>query len=132
MAVPNIQGRTVQATATTATRLRGRSFLNQGRTQAAFFFGAFMNKFQAIINDGFPVLIEYEIDSTGDISEITVTSHATGQELNDLIYGTFVWDEAWNAAERHWLYQPITKQQMRSRRLDRIAQTFGTPFQEAA
>lgn len=91
-----------------------------------------MTRFQTTLNENFPVLIEYELDSTGDISEVEVTSLATGQNVNDLILGTFVWDEAWSAAERHLLSQPITKQQLRSRRLNRIAQTFDTPFQEAA
>lgn len=92
-----------------------------------------MPRFRASINENYNVIIEYEMDSAGeDVSEINVFCYETGKNVNDLIIGTFVWDEAWNAAERHWLYQPITKQQLRSKRLSRLAQTFDTPFQEAA
>ena len=56
-------------------------------------------RFTTTIGEHFPVDIDAELDSTGDIADIKVFSTETGQDVTDLIYGTFVWDSAWCKAQ---------------------------------
>jgi len=82
----------------------------------------------ATLNEGFDVLIEYTSDESY-IESITVTSAATGECMNKLIeYSSTAWNQAWNAAERHMLAQPVTKQARRAIAADMAAMCADTPY----
>lgn len=84
----------------------------------------------ATLNEGFDVLIEYTSDES-HIESITVTSAATGECMNKLIeYSSTAWNQAWNAAERHMLAQPVTKQARRAIAADMAAMCADTPYAE--
>lgn len=68
------------------------------------------NETTATLGEGFAARIEYDVDIDGDISDVKIYSAETGQDLTDLLaYTGQLWDQAWNAAERHMLAQPITR-----------------------
>ena len=82
----------------------------------------------ATLNEGFDVLIEYTSDESY-IESITVTSAATGECMNKLIeYSSTAWNQAWSAAERHMLAQPVTKQARRAIAADMAAMCADTPY----
>ncbi len=78
----------------------------------------------ASLGENFACVIDYE-DDGDDITDINVFSAATGQKLNDLIYGTSVWSEAWDTAERHLIYTPGAQAAQQS---DLRSQCFDTPY----
>lgn len=87
-----------------------------------------MIKFPAKLGDGFRVVIAYSLSSDGDLDQIEVTSAATGQVLDDLIYGSSLLTEAEKKAEEHMARQLLPTQTLRHRRLDVAAQCYDTPY----
>jgi len=78
----------------------------------------------ATLNEGFDVLIEYTSDES-----ITVTSAATGECMNKLIeYSSTAWNQAWNAAERHMLAQPVTRKTRRAMAANVASMCHDTPY----
>lgn len=88
-----------------------------------------MGQVAAKLNEGFDVLIEYTPTEDGHIDEITVTSAATGENVNALIeFSSTAWDQAWTAAERHLLAQPVTRKARRQMAADVASMCYGTPY----
>ena len=82
----------------------------------------------ATLNDGFDVRIEYTTDEQY-IEDITVFDSDTGKNLNKLLDDNSVaWKQAWSAAERHMLAQPVTKQARRAIAADMAAMCADTPY----
>ena len=82
----------------------------------------------ATLNEGFDVLIEYTSDES-HIESITVTSAATGECMNKLIeYSSTAWNQAWNAAERHMLAQPVTRTARRAMAANVASMCHDTPY----
>lgn len=81
------------------------------------------------LGEGFDARITYDVDEDGEISDVKVHSALTGQDLTDLLaYTGQLWDQAWNAAERHMLAQPVTKQARRAIAADMAAMCADTPY----
>jgi hypothetical protein len=76
-----------------------------------------MEAIKTTIGENFAVFIEYTHDGE-DVTDIEVTSAKTGEVLNDLIFGSYIWDEAWEFAERRFnetgISQDIYYSNMRS------------------
>lgn len=82
----------------------------------------------ASLNDGFDVRIEYTTDDQY-IEDITVFDPDTGKNLNKLIeYSSAAWDQAWNAAERHMLAQPVTHKARRAMAANVASMCHDTPY----
>jgi hypothetical protein len=83
-----------------------------------------MPRIKTTLNEGFEANIDYEV-SCDDVSEVRIYCPVSGIELTNLIsYSSTAWDQAWNAAERHLLSQPKTKEA----RNDIRSMTYDTPY----
>lgn len=83
----------------------------------------------ATLNDGFDVLIEYTTDEEQYIEDITVFDPDSGKNLNKLLDDNSVaWKQAWSAAERHMLAQPITRSARRVIAASMASMCHDTPF----
>ena len=83
----------------------------------------------ATLCDGFDVRIEYASTFDGYIEDITITSATTGECVNDLLDDNSVaWKQAWSAAERHMLAQPITRNARRVIAASMASMCHDTPF----
>lgn len=81
------------------------------------------------LGEGFDARITYAVDEDGEISDVKVHSALTGQDLTDLLaYTGQLWDQAWNAAERHMLAQPVTRKARRTIAANTAAMCHDTPF----
>ena len=87
-----------------------------------------MIKFTALLGDGFHVVIGYTLDSEGDVDNLTVASSETNEVLDDLLYGSSLWDQAAKKAEEHMARQLLPTQTLRQQRLDVAAQCYDTPY----
>ncbi len=86
----------------------------------------------ATLGEGFDARITYSIDD-GEIEDVKVYSAATGQDLTDLLaYTGQLWDQAWSAAERHMLAQPITRNARRASAANTAAMCHDTVYRVAA
>lgn len=82
----------------------------------------------ATLNDGFDVLIEYTTDEQY-IEDITVFDPDSGKNLNKLLDDNSVaWKQAWSAAERHMLAQPITRNARRVIAASMASMCHDTPY----
>jgi hypothetical protein len=82
----------------------------------------------ATLNDGFDVLIEYTTDEQY-IEDITVFDPDSGKNLNKLLDDNSVaWKQAWSAAERHMLDQPVTRKARRASAANTAAMCHDTPY----
>lgn len=87
----------------------------------------------ATLNEGFDVRIEYDVDVDGDVGDVKVYSALTGQDLTDLLaYTGQLWDQAWHAAERHMLAQPVTRKTRRAMAANVASMCHDTPYGVAA
>lgn len=87
------------------------------------------NETTATLGEGFATSIEYDVDIDGDISDVKVYSAETGQDLTNLLaYTGQLWDQAWSAAERHMLSQPITRNARRVITASMASMCHDTPF----
>ena len=85
------------------------------------------------LGEGFAARIEYDVDEDGEVEDVKVFSAETGQDLTDLLaYTGQLWDQAWNAAERHMLAQPITRSARRVIAASTAAMCHDTPYGVAA
>lgn len=83
----------------------------------------------ATLGEGFAARIEYDVDEDGEVEDVKVFSAETGQDLTDLLaYTGQLWDQAWNAAERHMLAQPVTRTARRAMAANTAAMCYGTPY----
>ena len=87
-----------------------------------------MPEFVANLGDGFIVSIWYSLDNEGDVDDLEVKSSTTGESLDDLIYGSSLWDQAAKKAEEHRDSQLLPTKTLRQRRLDVAAQCHDTPY----
>lgn len=86
-----------------------------------------MPRITATLNEGFKADIDYEV-SCDEVSDLRIHCAFTGMDLTDLVaYSSTAWDQAWDAAERHMLSQPMTKET----RNDIRSMTYDTPYQGA-
>lgn len=78
--------------------------------------------------------IDYESSDGIEIDGISIYSAKTGEDLMDAVEpGTNAYNDCWDAADRDLIFNTGTsKQWLRAQRLDRLAQTYDTPFAEAA
>lgn len=82
------------------------------------------------LGEGFDARITYDVDADGEISDVKVHSALTGQDLTDLLsYTGQLWDQAWSAAERHMLTQPVTRQARRAIAAYVAAMCHDTPYE---
>lgn len=82
----------------------------------------------ATLNEGFDVRIEYTTDEAY-IEDITVLDPDTGKNLNKLLDDNSVaWKQAWSAAERHMLAQPITRHARRVIAASMASMCADTPY----
>ena len=80
-------------------------------------------------SEGFAARIEYDVDEDGEVEDVKVFSAETGQDLTDLLaYTGQIWDQAWNAAERHMLDQPVTRKARRAMAANVASMCHDTPF----
>ena len=83
----------------------------------------------ATLGEGFDARITYDVDEDGEISDVKVHSALTGQDLTDLLaYTGQLWDQAWDAAERHMLDQPVTRKARRAMAANVASMCHDTPF----
>lgn len=83
----------------------------------------------ATLGEGFDARITYSVDADGEIEDVKVYSALTGQDLTDLLaYTGQLWDQAWNAAERHMLAQPVTKKARRAMAANVASMCHDTPY----
>ena len=81
------------------------------------------------LGEGFAARIEYDVDEDGEISDVKVHSALTGQDLTDLLaYTGQLWDQAWNAAARHMLDQPVTRKTRRAMAANVASMCHDTPY----
>ena len=82
----------------------------------------------ATLNEGFDVLIEYTTDEQY-IEDITVFDPDSGKNLNKLLDDNSVaWKQAWSAAERHMLAQPVTRTARRAMAANVASMCHDTPY----
>lgn len=92
-----------------------------------------MTETTATLGEGFSARVEYSVDIDGDISDVKIYSAETGQDLTDLLaYTGQLWDQAWSAAERHMLAQPITRHARRVIAASMASMCHDTPYGVAA
>ena len=81
------------------------------------------------LGEGFSARIEYDVDEDGEVEDVKVFSAETGQDLTDLLaYTGQLWDQAWNAAERQMLAQPITRNARRVIAASMASMCHDTPY----
>lgn len=85
-------------------------------------------RFTTLIGEHFRVLIDYTVDSTGEVEDVTVIDPDSNKNLTGLIYGSSVWDEAWRAAERHLNNTPPTSAWLRFNRIENAGRCYDTPY----
>lgn len=91
-----------------------------------------MPSITASLNEGFDVRIEYTSDDLF-VESINVFDPDTGKNLNKLIeYSSTAWNQAWSAAERHMLAQPITRSARRASAANTAAMCHDTVYRVAA
>ncbi len=82
----------------------------------------------ATLGEGFAARIDYTTDDQY-IEDITIISATTGECLNELLDDNSVaWKQAWSAAERHMLAQPVTKQARRAMAANVASMCHDTPY----
>jgi len=87
-----------------------------------------MPSITASLNEGFDVRIEYTSDDLF-VESINVFDPDTGKNLNKLIeYSSTAWNQAWNAAERHMLDQPVTRKTRRAMAANVASMCHDTPY----
>ena len=86
-----------------------------------------MHSIDTELGEGFAVRISFGTDSEGYPDDVTVHS-SKGECLDDLIFGTRLWDEAYAAAERHLNSLPVTRAYTRRQQRDHLATCFDTPY----
>ena len=88
-----------------------------------------MRTIATTLGEGFDARITYDVDEDGEISDVKVHSALTGQDLTDLLaYTGQLWDQAWDAAERHMLAQPVTRKTRRASAANTAAMCHDTPY----
>ena len=81
------------------------------------------------LGEGFDARITYDVDEDGEVEDVKVFSAETGQDLTDLLaYTGQLWDQAWNAAARHMLDQPVTRKTRRAMAANVASMCHDTPY----
>lgn len=80
------------------------------------------------LNLTFSAIVISEVDADGEVTDIEVHSASTGENLTTLLEGSPAWDQAWSAAERHMLAQPVSRTARRSMAANTAAMCFDTPY----
>ena len=77
----------------------------------------------------FKVRIDAELDIDGEVSNVQIFSIATGEDLTNLLDSNSAErNQAWNAAERHMLAQPVTRKARRAMAANVASMCHDTPF----
>lgn len=87
-----------------------------------------MPEFVANLGDGFVASIWYSLDNEGDVDNLEVKSSTTGESLDDLIYGSSLWDQATEKAEEHRDSQLLPTKTLRHQANDIRAACHDTPY----
>lgn len=81
----------------------------------------------AKLNLTFSAIVTAEVDADGEVTDIEVHSASTGENLTTLLEGSPAWDQAWSAAERHMLAQPVTRKARRAMAANVASMCHDTP-----
>ena len=82
----------------------------------------------ATLGEGFKVRLKFVANELDEPDKLDVLSLSTGESLEPLIFGTRLWDEAWNAADRHLASLPLSPIAHRARALQVAEACHDTPY----